>query len=334
METVSEESVVEGMHRVYCEVILQAIARREVLYSFAHDCFVGICPLDGDTLFDLEEYTSPTGCLSIAVVIELVALSSLIGEQGIVLIAQKVYAHVVDQFRELMVYIYGGSLGACKKTIRSAVMFIAMQSGYEVIEEAALSALVELLIVCNSISITKDMCELTKDAHDLCEHSSRTLLVPRDVQLAYTELGGNIEDLISYGEWATAANGIPPNVISVTPERPLLTDIGDKQPLPSHLPDHVRPFPDPHTYLRTPSVAGEFTDERNQRIKSTEDIRSIFGAVARLRAHESTFVELGNTDFRSCGLTITFSFVSERSAVLPPWLPRCRVSRFCSTSPF
>jgi len=93
--------------------------------------------------------------------------------------------------------------------------------------------------------------ELGSSAKNYCELAGRTEPLIADVILALINMGIKIDNIETYAKRQNRT--ILPPLQQQTQSRQLnILQAGIKQGHPSHVPDHLPTFPDPHAYIRTP----------------------------------------------------------------------------------
>jgi transcription initiation factor TFIID subunit 8 len=91
-------------------------------------------------------------------------------------------------------------------------------------------------------------------ARDYCEVASRTTPTYTDVELALVDIGTDPASLSEYSKRPQRRH-LPKQVHGhVAPQRRVL-QVGTRRQRPPHISPHLPPFPDPHTYIRTPTFS-------------------------------------------------------------------------------
>jgi histone H3/H4 len=110
-----------------------------------------------------------------------------------------------------------------------------------------------------------------------------------DLRLTFEELGVSIEDL---SQFATEMEEVPfPKAIPEFPmkkkkkvkQQPILKDA--EEPLPPHIPSFLPPFPDKHTYIKTPIYEERLDDPKTVRQLTSKRKRQVQDAVTRFASH-------------------------------------------------
>lgn len=131
-----------------------------------------------------------------------------------------------------------------RKALKVAVGALCKEVGFGMAEESALETLTEMLQ-----SLITEIGKSTKAYTELC---GRTEVLVTDVFTALIDQGINIESIPAHAARQNKSVFIPPGQSTPQPVQKVLS-AGERQPHPAHIPDHLPPFPDPHTYIRTES---------------------------------------------------------------------------------
>lgn len=93
--------------------------------------------------------------------------------------------------------------------------------------------------------------ETGASARNYCELSGRTEPLVADVILALINMGMKLDNIETYSKRQNRT--ILPALQQQTQAKQLnILQAGVKQSHPSHIPNYLPPFPDPHAYIRTP----------------------------------------------------------------------------------
>ncbi|GFT26932.1 transcription initiation factor TFIID subunit 8 [Trichonephila clavipes] len=125
--------------------------------------------------------------------------------------------------------------------------------------------------------------ELARSSRAFCELSGRSEPIVSDVVMGLVEMGINIESLIPF---AKRPNRVTlPNPASLPrPTTSRILQAGDKRSLPGYIPEHYPSFPDPHTYIRTPTHRQPITEYEIIREKAASQKRDTERALTRFIA--------------------------------------------------
>lgn len=117
-------------------------------------------------------------------------------------------------------------------------------------------------------SLFSVLTELGICGRSFCELSGRTEPVIGDVIMALVEMGVSIEGIEAHA-YRSQRSMLTPLSQSGQPKQLQILQAGQKQPHPSHIPNHLPPFPDPHAYIRTPvSILYVLSLEKRFKIKT------------------------------------------------------------------
>ncbi|XP_060561471.1 transcription initiation factor TFIID subunit 8-like [Ruditapes philippinarum] len=131
-----------------------------------------------------------------------------------------------------------------RKALKVAVGALCKEVGFGMAEESALETLTEMLQ-----SLITETGKSTKAYTELC---GRTEVLVTDVITALIDQGINVESIPAHAARQNKSVFIPPGQSLPQPVQRVLS-AGEKQNHPAYIPDHLPPFPDPHTYIRTES---------------------------------------------------------------------------------
>lgn len=93
--------------------------------------------------------------------------------------------------------------------------------------------------------------EIGASARNYCELSGRTEPLIADVILALINMGMKVDNIETYAKRHNRT--VLPALQQQTQAKQLsILQAGVKQNHPSHIPNYLPPFPDPHAYIRTP----------------------------------------------------------------------------------
>lgn len=128
--------------------------------------------------------------------------------------------------------------------------------------------------------------EIANSSKSYAELSGRTQPFLGDIVVSLVNLGISMNGITSYIKRHKLTKIQAPQPISA--QKPLnLLSAGTKQSLPSHIPNHFPPLPDPHAYVRTPTHKQPVTEYEAIREKSASQKRDIEKALTRFLAKTS-----------------------------------------------
>ncbi|XP_015597558.1 transcription initiation factor TFIID subunit 8 [Cephus cinctus] len=191
-----------------------------------------------------------------------------------------------------------------------AVSSILMECGFESCEKQALETLTEM--------IQSFIVEVGESSRNYCELASRTEPLIADVILALINMGIRVDGIDTYGK--RSSRTVLPSLQQQTQSKQLnMLQAGVKLGHPSHIPNHLPAFPDPHAYIRTPTHKQPVTEYEAIREKAASQKRDIERALTRFIAKTGETHSLFLTEDNSMFPLIACEpqFPSYLSALLP-----------------
>ncbi|XP_013785053.1 transcription initiation factor TFIID subunit 8-like isoform X1 [Limulus polyphemus] len=176
---------------------------------------------------------------------------------------------------------------ARRKLLFAAVSSLCMEAGFNASDKMALETLTEMLQSC--------LTEIARSTHGFCELSGRTQPVVGDIVMALVEMGINIDSIPSYAKRSNRIN-LPTPSVTPLPSNSKILQAGEKRPLPSYIPEHYPPFPDPHAYIRTPTYKQPVTEYEALREKAASQKRDVERALTRFIAKTGDTHNLSTDD--------------------------------------
>lgn len=168
---------------------------------------------------------------------------------------------------------------ARRKVLTAAVGAILYESGFQTAERSALETLVEMLQAL--------LCEMGRSARAAAELAGRTEVVVPDLVLALVEMGINVSSIPTYAMTNSNRLVIPAPHQAARQATPKILQTGEKKSHFPYIPDHMPPFPDPHSYIRTPTHKQPVTEYEAIREKSASQKRDVERALTRFMAKTS-----------------------------------------------
>ncbi|XP_012235396.1 transcription initiation factor TFIID subunit 8 [Linepithema humile] len=197
-----------------------------------------------------------------------------------------------------------------RKILNQVVCSILVECGYDTCEKQALETLTEML--------QSFIVEGGASAKNYCELSGRTEPLIADVILALINMGFKLENIEIYAKRQNRT--VLPALQQQTQSKQLnILQAGIKQGHPSHIPNYLPPFPDPHAYIRTPTHKQPVTEYEAIREKAATQKRDIERALTRFIAKTGETHSLFLTEDNSMFPLISCKpqFPSYISALLP-----------------
>ena len=175
----------------------------------------------------------------------------------------------------------GFAENARRKVLLQAVCAVVYESGYAYADKVTLETLVEMLQALLS--------EIGRSSRSAAELSGRTEVIVPDLVLAFIEMGIDVDSIPEYGKTVMRGTKIvvPPPAVAAKQTVPKILQAGDKRPHFSYIPDHLPPFPDAHSYIRTLTHKQPVTEYEAIREKSASQKRDVERALSRFMAKTS-----------------------------------------------
>ncbi|XP_068211145.1 transcription initiation factor TFIID subunit 8 isoform X1 [Palaemon carinicauda] len=181
----------------------------------------------------------------------------------------------------------GTSSNPRRKILTSVVCALLQESGFQSGDKAAVGTLVEML--------QSFMFEVGRSTKGFCELAYRTEPVVADVLLALTEMGFSTEGLQAYkNRQNRVVISAPTQQVDLKQHNVL--QVGDKKPHSAHIPDHLPPFPDTHTYCFSHTYKQPVTEYEAIREKAAAQKRDIERALTKFAAKTQETQNLFITD--------------------------------------
>ncbi|CAM1294165.1 TAF8 (predicted) [Pycnogonum litorale] len=202
-----------------------------------------------------------------------------------------------------------------RNVIMHSVALACHESGFSNIEKGVVETLTEMLISC--------MVELGRTSRNYCELSGRTQPGVGDVVMALIDTGFKLDNLHTYAK----RNGMsvaPSPGLQLPVSKQKLLSVGDKKKHPNYIPEDMPVFPDPHTYIRTPTHKQPVTEYEAIREKAASQKKDVERALTRFIAKtgdtDSLFV-----DEASCSQFPIIATKTEQQSYLHALIPKDQV---------
>lgn len=155
------------------------------------------------------------------------------------------------------------------------VSSLLTECGFESAEKAAVETLTEMM--------QSYITEVGRCAKANCEHTARSTPTLSDVVITLVEMGFNVDTLPAYAKRSQRMVITAPPVTNA-PVVPKALMTGQKRIHPAHIPSHFPEFPDPHTYIKTPTFREPVSDYQVVREKAASQRRDVERALTRFMA--------------------------------------------------
>lgn len=169
---------------------------------------------------------------------------------------------------------------------RFLTMAIASQleeTGFTSADKDALETLTEMM--------QSFLIELGHSARNYCELAGRTQPVIGDVVVALINMGISIRGLDTFAK-REGRHVLPQPQQAQAQKQQSILQAGQKISHPSHIPNHMPAFPDPHAYIRTPTHKQPVTEYEVIREKAAQQQRDVEKALTKFLAKTSEFDSL------------------------------------------
>ncbi|XP_072044763.1 transcription initiation factor TFIID subunit 8-like [Amphiura filiformis] len=164
---------------------------------------------------------------------------------------------------------------AHRKALVVSIGALCSELGFGSATESCVETLTEIL--------QSYITELGRSARTYCELSGRTVPMVTDVSMAVVEMGVDVSALKTYAKRLSRSR-IPHQDRARQPMNNNTLQVGEKNKHPTHIPEHLPPFPDPHTYIKTATFKEQETDYRVIREKASSQKRDVERALTRFIA--------------------------------------------------
>ncbi|XP_045699598.1 transcription initiation factor TFIID subunit 8 isoform X1 [Phyllostomus hastatus] len=191
---------------------------------------------------------------------------------------------------------------ARRRTLQVVVSSLLTEAGFESAEKASVETLTEML--------QSYISEIGRSAKSYCEHTARTQPTLSDIVVTLVEMGFNVDTLPAYAKRSQRMVITAPPVTN-QPVAPKALTAGQNRPHPPHIPSHFPEFPDPHTYIKTPTYREPVSDYQVLREKAASQRRDVERALTRFMAKTGETQSLFKDDVS------TFPLIAARPFSIP-----------------
>ncbi|XP_010861549.1 PREDICTED: transcription initiation factor TFIID subunit 8 [Bison bison bison] len=191
---------------------------------------------------------------------------------------------------------------ARRRTLQVVVSSLLTEAGFESAEKASVETLTEML--------QSYISEIGRSAKSYCEHTARTQPTLSDIVVTLVEMGFNVDTLPAYAKRSQRMVITAPPVTN-QPVTPKALTAGQNRPHPPHIPSHFPEFPDPHTYIKTPTYREPVSDYQVLREKAASQRRDVERALTRFMAKTGETQSLFKDDVS------TFPLIAARPFTIP-----------------
>uniref|UniRef100_A0A6G1SKN9 Transcription initiation factor TFIID subunit 8 n=1 Tax=Aceria tosichella TaxID=561515 RepID=A0A6G1SKN9_9ACAR len=160
-----------------------------------------------------------------------------------------------------------------RKVLYMAVCATCHEAGFLSAEEAVIETL--------TVMLQSLICEIARTSQMFAEHNGRCEVIPNDVFIALIEMGLNVESILNFANNRNVIFRIPTPGREPPQKQPTILHIDQTRPLHSYIPNHFPPFPDAHSYIRTPTQRQPITEYEAIRDKAASQKRDLEKALTR-----------------------------------------------------
>ncbi|XP_034029270.1 transcription initiation factor TFIID subunit 8 [Thalassophryne amazonica] len=164
---------------------------------------------------------------------------------------------------------------ARRRTLQVVVSALLTESGFESAEKAAVETLTEIM--------QSYITEIGRSAKAYCEHTARSVPTLADTVATLIEMGLSVETLPVYAKRSQRMVITAPPVTN-PPVIPKALSAGRKRTHPCYIPSYFPEFPDPHTYIKTPTFREPVSEYQVVREKAATQRRDVERALTRFMA--------------------------------------------------
>ncbi|KXJ21731.1 Transcription initiation factor TFIID subunit 8 [Exaiptasia diaphana] len=132
-----------------------------------------------------------------------------------------------------------------RNILQMSVSAICREQGFSSASRLAIETLTEML--------QSYLLELARGAKTHCELSTRVKPTLGDVKMALIDVGADLDSIPHYAKRSHRLHLNNPLKSKIMPA-PKALEAGNKQARPSYIPTHLPAFPDPHSYVKTPTA--------------------------------------------------------------------------------
>ncbi|ESO95469.1 hypothetical protein LOTGIDRAFT_206383 [Lottia gigantea] len=177
-----------------------------------------------------------------------------------------------------------------RRALKVAVAALCSENGFTSADDTALETLTEM--------IQSFMSEIGRGVRGYCELAGRTEAMVSDVAITLINMGFNIGGIEQHIKRSNKSVFIPPTQVTAAPIHKTL-QAGEKKTHPTHIPEHLPQFPDPHTYIRTMTHQQPMNEYQLMREKAASQKRDVERALTRFIAKTGNTQHLFKDDTTS-----------------------------------
>ncbi|XP_036032588.1 LOW QUALITY PROTEIN: transcription initiation factor TFIID subunit 8-like [Onychomys torridus] len=191
---------------------------------------------------------------------------------------------------------------AWKRTLQVVMSSLLTEAGFESSEKASVETLTEIL--------QSYISEVWRSAKSFCEHTARSQPTLWDILVTLVEMVFNVDTLPAYAKGSQRMVITAP-LVTNQPVTPKALSAGDNRPHPPHIHNHFQEFPDPHTYIKTPTYLEPVSDNQVLSERAASQRRDVEQALTCFMARTGKPQSLFKDDFS------TFHVIASRTLTIP-----------------
>lgn len=162
-----------------------------------------------------------------------------------------------------------------RRLLNSAMSAIMLDRGFHTAHHACIETMAEML--------QSFVVELGRSAQALAELCGRTEPLFVDVFIGLIEMGMDASQLYQFGRRGCSVV-LPTPALQPKQMPPKILQAGERRSLAHYIPEHFPPFPDAHSYIRTPTYKQPITEYEAIREKASSQKRDVERALTRFKA--------------------------------------------------
>lgn len=163
-----------------------------------------------------------------------------------------------------------------RKVLELAVCATCHEAGFSTADEASIDIL--------TVMLQSLLGEIGRSSQLLAEHNNRCEVTPGDVFVALIEMGLNVESILKFANEHDVMFRIPMPAKEAPQKQPMILHTGQTRPLHQYIPDYFPPFPDAHSFVRTPTQRQPVSEYETIRDKAACQKRDLERALTRYMA--------------------------------------------------
>ena len=198
---------------------------------------------------------------------------------------------------------------ARRKVLSLAVCACCHEAGFSAAEESVVDVL--------TVMLQSLICETGRSSQAHAEHNGRCEVTPSDVVLALIDMGLNVQSTLEFAKQRNVIFRIPAPGKDAQQKQITILQAGQKRLPHSYIPDYFPAFPDPHTYVKTPTARQPLTEYEAIRDKAASQKRDLERALTRFMAKTCESSAEHSLFANNANLNKYFPLISIKPSPLP-----------------